>query len=295
MESLWQTIQTMIWNVFHRPGLSDIIDIIIVAFIVYELIMLTRQTRGSAVLKGLVLLLLIVGISDLLGLTALNWLLMTIVSNGAVVLVILFQPELRKALEQMGRGTVLDKNHEDKSEEARIVDEVIRCLTNLSRRRVGALIVFEQKTGLQDVIETGISIDAQISSALLENICTKDTLLYIGIDTVVILCDIVRDEHEIFRIVEAGQLSSAQNIRMLLTAQGERWQEDITLLFCRWSLYKYIGSIPPKEACDLRRLESAGKGTAVTTVGLVLLVAHFCTLQECEAFRRATIPQPISA
>lgn len=180
VESLWQTIQTMIWNVFHRPGLSDIIDIIIVAFIVYELIMLTRQTRGSAVLKGLVLLLLIVGISDLLGLTALNWLLMTIVSNGAVVLVILFQPELRKALEQMGRGTVLDKNHEDKSEEARIVDEVIRCLTNLSRRRVGALIVFEQKTGLQDVIETGISIDAQISSALLENIFEPNTPLHDG-------------------------------------------------------------------------------------------------------------------
>ena len=132
-------------------------------------------------------------------------------------------------------------------------------------------------------------------SALLENICTKDTLLHIGIDTVVILCDIVRDEYGFLRVVEARQLSSAQNIRMLLTAQGERWQEDITLLFCRWSLYKYIGSIPPKEACDLRRLESAGKGTAVTTVGLVLLVAYFCTLQECEAFRRATIPQPISA
>lgn len=180
MESLWQTIQTMVWNVFHRPGLSDFIDIIVVAFIVYELIMLTRQTRGSAVLKGLVLLLLIVGISDLLGLTALNWLLMNIVSNGAVVLVILFQPELRKALEQMGRGTVLDKNREDKSEEARIVDEVVKCLTNLSRRRVGALIVFEQKTGLQDVIETGISIDAQISSALLENIFEPNTPLHDG-------------------------------------------------------------------------------------------------------------------
>lgn len=180
MESLWQTIQTMVWNVFHRPGLSDIIDIIIVAFIIYKLIMLTRQTRGSAVLKGLVLLLLIAGASDLLGLTAINWLLMSIISNGAVVLVILFQPELRKALETMGRGTVLDKNREDKSEEARVVDEVIKCLTNLSRRRVGALIVFEQKTGLQDVIETGISIDAEISSALLENIFEPNTPLHDG-------------------------------------------------------------------------------------------------------------------
>lgn len=180
MESLWQTIQTMAWNVFHRPGLSDIIDIIIVAFIIYKLIMLTRQTRGSAVLKGLVLLLLIAGASDLLGLTAINWLLMSIISNGAVVLVILFQPELRKALETMGRGTVLDKNREDKSEKARVVDEVIKCLTNLSRRRVGALIVFEQKTGLQDVIETGISIDAEISAALLENIFEPNTPLHDG-------------------------------------------------------------------------------------------------------------------
>ena len=102
MESLWQTIRTMVWNVFHRPGLADIIDIIVVAFVIYELIMLTRQTRGSAVLKGLVLLLVIVGVSNLLGLTALNWLLMNIIANGAVVLVGLFQPELRKALEQMG-------------------------------------------------------------------------------------------------------------------------------------------------------------------------------------------------
>ncbi|MBE5803949.1 MAG: TIGR00159 family protein [Clostridiales bacterium] len=170
----------MVWNVFHRPGLSDIVDIIIVAFIIYELIMLTRQTRGSAVLKGLVLLLVIVGVSDLLGLTALNWLLMNIVANGAVVLVVLFQPELRKALEQIGRGTVLDKSREDKSEEARVVDEVIRCLTNLSRRRVGALVVFEQKTGLQDVIETGISIDGQISAALLENIFEPNTPLHDG-------------------------------------------------------------------------------------------------------------------
>ena len=180
MASLWETIQTMIWNVFHRPGLADIIDIIVVAVIIYELIMLTRQTRGSAVLKGLVLLLLIVGVSNLLGLTALNWLLMNIINNGAVVLVVLFQPELRKALEQMGRGAILDKNHENKSEEARIVDEVIRCLTNLSRRRVGALIVFEQKTGLQDVIETGIGIDARISAALLENIFEPNTPLHDG-------------------------------------------------------------------------------------------------------------------
>ena len=182
VSSLWDTIQTMIWNVLHRPGLSDIIDIIIVTVIIYKLLMMTRKTRGSAVLKGLVLLLVIVGISDALGLTALNWLLMTVVNNGAVVLVILFQPELRKALETMGRGTLIDtKRRGDEADDRnRIVREIINCLTNLSRRRVGALIVFERKTGLQDVIETGITIDAEISSALLENIFEPNTPLHDG-------------------------------------------------------------------------------------------------------------------
>ena len=182
MSSLGESIQTMVWNVFHRPGLSDIFDILLVAIVIYELILLTRQTRGSAVLKGLVLLLLIVGVSDLLGLTALNWMLMTIVNNGVVVLVILFQPELRKALEQMGRSMMMrDKKRSDDSDEnGRIITEIIQCLANLSRRRVGALIVFEQKTGLQDVIETGISIDSQISSALLENIFEPNTPLHDG-------------------------------------------------------------------------------------------------------------------
>ena len=174
-------IQNLVWNVLNRPGLSDIIDILVVTVIIYELLMLTRQTRGSAVLKGLLLLLLIVGASNLLGLTALNWLLMAVLNNGALVLVILFQPELRKALEQMGRGAIIDKKRrEEPDDQEHIITEIIQCLTDLSRRRVGALIVFERKTGLKDVIETGISIDAEISAALLENIFEPNTPLHDG-------------------------------------------------------------------------------------------------------------------
>ena len=174
-------IQNLVWNVLNRPGLSDIIDILVVTVILYELLMLTRQTRGSAVLKGLLLLLLIVGASNLLGLTALNWLLMAVLKNGALVLVILFQPELRKALEQMGRGAIIDKKRREvPDDQEHIITEIIQCLTDLSRRRVGALIVFERKTGLKDVIETGISIDAEISAALLENIFEPNTPLHDG-------------------------------------------------------------------------------------------------------------------
>ena len=181
MTSVWNTIRTTVWNIFHRPGIADIVDILIVAVILYELLMLTRQTRGSAVLKGLVLLLVVTWISDLLGLTALNWLLMSIIQNGALVLVILFQPELRKVLEQIGRSAKLDHSKANTNDDStRIIDEIIHCLTNLSRRRVGALIVFEQKTGLKDVIETGTTIDATISAPLLENIFEPNTPLHDG-------------------------------------------------------------------------------------------------------------------
>ena len=179
--SLLQTIENLIWNVLHRPSLSDIIDIFIVAVIIYNLLMLTRDTRGSAVIKGLLLLLLVVGVSNLFGLTALNWLLMTIVNNGAVVLVVLFQPELRKALEQIGRGASIKQNrHETDEEGAQIVEEIVHCLLNLSRRHVGALIVFERKTGLKDIIDNGIPIDARITSGLLENIFEPNTPLHDG-------------------------------------------------------------------------------------------------------------------
>ena len=181
MTALWDTIQTALWNVFHRPGLSDIIDILIVTVIIYFLLMMTLQTRASAVLKGLVVLLIATFVSDLLGLTALNWLLMSVVNNGAVVLVILFQPEIRKALEQLGRGAVRENSHAGEGEDqARIIDEIIQCMTDLSRRRVGALIVFEQKTGLKDVIETGTAVDARISAPLLENIFEPNTPLHDG-------------------------------------------------------------------------------------------------------------------
>lgn len=180
MQTLWTEVKTVLWNVFNRPSVTDILDIFIVAFLLYELLMLTKETRASAVLKGLAMLLLASWVSDLLGLTALNWVLLNVVNNGAVVLVILFQPELRKALEQIGRGAIRDVTHNDVEASARIVREMTSCLLSLSRRRVGALIVIEQRIGLKDIIETGTPLDAQISSALLENIFEPNTPLHDG-------------------------------------------------------------------------------------------------------------------
>jgi diadenylate cyclase len=181
MQTLWTQIRDALWNVFNRPTLTDVLDILIVAFLLYGLLMLARQTRASAVLKGLVVLILASWISDLLGLTAINWILTGIVNNGAVVLVILFQPEIRKALEQLGRGAIRDSSHRsDQAESEYIVREISNCLLMVSRRRVGALLVFEQKIGLKDIIETGTSLDSRISGALLENIFEPNTPLHDG-------------------------------------------------------------------------------------------------------------------
>ena len=182
MNDIWSTIRNMGWNLTHRLGIIDIIDILIVAVIIYELLLLTRHTRGSALLKGLFLLLVIVILSNILGLTSLNWLLMAILQNGALVLVVLFQPELRKMLERMGRSRIITKSSKwtlDDDNEP-IINEIIQTVMDLSRRRVGALIVFERKTGLQDVIETGTQLNAEISAPLLENIFEPNTPLHDG-------------------------------------------------------------------------------------------------------------------
>ena len=207
MNDIWSTVRNMMWNLTHRLGIIDIIDILIVAVIIYELLLLTRHTRGSALLKGLFLLLLIVIFSNILGLTSLNWLLLTVLQNGALVLVILFQPELRKMLERLGRSRLFTKNSRRSLEDVRgtIIAEIIQTVVDLSRRRVGALIVFERQTGLQDVIETGTQLNAEISAPLLENIFEPNTPLHDG--AVVIRDDQVMAAACILPLAEASGVS----------------------------------------------------------------------------------------
>ena len=207
MGDLWTTVRNMLWNLTHRIGIIDIIDILIVAAIIYELLLLTRHTRGSALLKGLFLLLVIMVVSNLLGLKSLNWLLLAILQNGALVLVILFQPELRKALERMGRSRILTKGNRRNEDEERdtVISEIVQTVTDLSRRRVGALMVFERQTGLEDVIETGTRLDAEISAPLLENIFEPNTPLHDG--AVVIRDDQIMAAACILPLAEASGVS----------------------------------------------------------------------------------------
>ncbi len=168
-------VESFFWNILNRPVLKDWIDIAILAIVLYKVFMLTRQTRASQVFKGFAVLVAASWMSDLLGLKALNWLFMSVVNNGAIVLMILFQPELRRALEQIGRGAKIEHMVDNPDENSRIVFEVSQSIQTLSHRRVGALIVFEQKTGLRDFVDTGTIIDSRISGPLLVNIFEPNT------------------------------------------------------------------------------------------------------------------------
>ena len=142
-----------------RP--EDFVDIAIIAFFLYKLIILTKETRAFQLLKGTAFLFLAALISDLLQLQTLSWVLNAVLASGIVVLVVLFQPELRRALEHIGRGKFFSNGllQGVKPEENESVNEMQMAILSLAKRRVGALIVIEQRTGLGEIIATGTRID----------------------------------------------------------------------------------------------------------------------------------------
>lgn len=180
MQNSFIGIENFFWNIFHRIHLKDFLDIVLVAFLIYKLLLLTKNTRASQVLKGFVLLIIMNYVSKLLGFAGLNWILKNILNNGAIVLMILFQPEIRSTLEHLGRNTHMNKQSSNSDEGETIINEITHALISLSRRKVGALIVFEKNTGLQDTIETGTRLDSIISSSLIVNIFEPNTPLHDG-------------------------------------------------------------------------------------------------------------------
>lgn len=170
---------------FAQFSILDLIDIIIIAILLYRLIVWTKETRAYEVLKGIGLLFLCSVASQLLSLNAISWVLSSIMSSGTIIIVlfILFQPEIRRMLERLGRsGKRLGQAWFDSTtlSSSELVREVHRAIMSLSRRRVGMLIVVEQKTGLGDIIGTGTRIDGLLTGALLENIFEPNTPLHDG-------------------------------------------------------------------------------------------------------------------
>jgi len=160
----------------------SILDIIIVAFVLYRLMMLIKGTRAVQLLKGLVVLLVATAASDWFGLETVHWLLRQTMTALVVALPIVFQPELRRALEKIGGGRFLARPLTLMAEDDRtgVIDEVVRAVQELARTKTGALIVLERNTGLEEYIDAGIQIDAILSAELLLNVFVVNTPLHDG-------------------------------------------------------------------------------------------------------------------
>ena len=179
-----------------RLRLWDVADIAILSFLIYKLLWMLRKSSSGRVLRGILMLMLAMWISSAIPLTATSFLLNRVVEWGILVLVILFQPELRRFLERVGSsrlGLVFTSNKADPMDLESAITETTAAYTDMSRDKVGALMVFERQNLLDDVIKTGTALDCAVSSELLKNIFWNKAPLHDG-------AVIVRDG----RIVGAG-------------------------------------------------------------------------------------------
>lgn len=163
---------------------SDFIDIGIVAIIIYYIITLLRDTRAMQLAKGLVVLFAVFLISRWLHFNALNYILGGAMQIGAFAIIVIFQPEFRNILERMGRfkvGRLMDlANDTPEVDAALTIASVVKAASDMSATKTGALIVLERETRLGEFISTGIMLDANVSSSLLENIFVPNTPLHDG-------------------------------------------------------------------------------------------------------------------
>jgi diadenylate cyclase len=163
-------------------NLSSVIDILIVAFLMYRLMLLIKGTRAVQLLKGLAVLLIITAFASLFNLYTINWLLGKAMTALVVALPVVFQPELRRALEKLGRGRFI--NHTTlvtgETDQAKVITEITRAVTLLSKNKIGGLIVIERETGLEEHIDTGVKVDGLVTAEFLVNIFVPKTPLHDG-------------------------------------------------------------------------------------------------------------------
>ncbi|MFD1673108.1 diadenylate cyclase CdaA [Alicyclobacillus fodiniaquatilis] len=168
--------------VFRSFSFRDVIDILFVAVVLYFLLLLVRGTRAVQLLKGVIIVVIVTMISSLLHLSASSWLLSRIIQIGLFAIPVVFQPELRRALEQLGRGGfwTFSLGQQDQEEIQQTVNEIVKATQVLAKTKIGALIVIERKTGLSEYIETGTMIEGIVSSELFINLFIPNTPLHDG-------------------------------------------------------------------------------------------------------------------
>lgn len=166
------------WWEIYKPGLIDIFDIIIVTVVIYNLFIILQKTKASSMIFGLIIIVIFSIISNLFQLNALNWIISSIQTIWLISFVILFQPELRRALANLGSNkffSLLSKN-----ERTEAIDEVVDAVVKMSEQKIGALIVFTGNTAFKDVLETGVDLMSDVNSKLIQTIFYPHTPLHDG-------------------------------------------------------------------------------------------------------------------
>ncbi|QBE61366.1 TIGR00159 family protein [Limosilactobacillus fermentum] len=158
----------------------NLIDILVIWFLIYELMVLVRGTRAVQLFKGIIIIIVVKLISWYIGLTTVSWVMDQIINWGVIAMVVIFQPEIRRGLEHLGRGTMFTRTKTENEEEEALITQLDQAIQYMSKRRIGALIAIEMDTGLEEYIETGIPLDAEVTGALLINTFIPNTPLHDG-------------------------------------------------------------------------------------------------------------------
>lgn len=187
LRKLWtEFITNFDWFYIPKITITDILEIIILSYLLYNVILWFKRTRAWTLVKGIVVIIAFAGVAILLRLNTILWILRNTISVGIIAVIVLFQPELRRALEELGRKKILsdvlarDDNVKNERVNYTTVQEIIGAAMVMSKNKTGALIVIEQEVALGEYESTGISIDAVVSKELLVNIFEKNTPLHDG-------------------------------------------------------------------------------------------------------------------
>ena len=174
-------MQTNGGHIFTWGNFSIILDVLIIWFVVYHLVILIRGTKAVQLAKGIVLIFIVRILAGIFQLHTTIWLIDQIVSWSVVGIIVIFQPEIRRGLEHLGRLPIFGGREDSaRTESIQFINELDKAIQYMSKRRIGALITIQQETGLEDYIETGIKLNADVTGELLINIFIPNTPLHDG-------------------------------------------------------------------------------------------------------------------